>query len=37
MILAWPEAGKTYKALAKNKLDGKHMAGAAVDGNVLIF
>ena len=34
MIVAWPE---TYKALAKNKLDGKHMAGAAVDGNVLIF
>ncbi|MBC8324190.1 MAG: PQQ-binding-like beta-propeller repeat protein [Verrucomicrobia subdivision 3 bacterium] len=31
------QAGKTFKVLAKNKLDGQHMASAAVDGNALIL
>jgi len=29
--------GKTFKVLAKNKLDGQHMASAAVDANALIL
>ena len=29
--------GKTFKVLAKNKLDGQHMASAAVDDNALIL
>ena len=29
--------GKTFKVLAKNKLDGQHMASAAVDGDALIL
>jgi len=31
------QAGKTFKVLAKNKLNGQHMASAAVDGNALIL
>jgi outer membrane protein assembly factor BamB len=31
------QAGKTFKVLAKNKLNGSHMASAAVDGNALIL
>ncbi len=31
------QAGKTFKVLNKNKLDGQHMASAAVDGNALIL
>jgi len=31
------KAGKTFKVLAKNKLDGQHMASAAVDGDALIL
>ena len=31
------QAGKTFKVLAKNILEGQHMASAAVDGNALIL
>ena len=31
------QAGKTFKVLAKNTLEGQHMASAAVDGNALIL
>ena len=31
------KAGKTIKIIAKNKLDGQHMASAAVDDNALIL
>ncbi len=31
------QAGKTFKVLSKNKLEGQHMASAAVDGNALIL
>ncbi len=31
------QAGKEFKVLAKNKLDGQHMASASVDGNALIL
>ena len=31
------QAGKEFKVLAKNQLDGQHMASAAVDGNALIL
>ena len=31
------QAGKTFKVLNKNKLDGQHRASAAVDGNALIL
>ena len=31
------QAGKEFKVLAKNKLNGQHMASAAVDGDALIL
>ena len=31
------QAGKQFKVLAKNQLEGQHMASAAVDGNALIL
>ena len=31
------QAGKEFKVLAKNKLDGQHMASASVDGDALIL
>ena len=31
------KAGKTFEVIAKNKLDGQHMASAAVDANALIL
>ena len=31
------QAGKDFHVLAKNELDGSHMASAAIDGNAFIF
>ena len=31
------QAGKEFKVLAKNQLEGQHMASAAVDGNAILL